>query len=150
MPQLDLSNSLVRAACGDRAHALLEAIAQRYFSLLRQMYRIAAALFIVVFFVEPAQGVILCYLCLPLSLPTLLVTTGLLGVDMATLMVRNHEFWFVSSINLVAWVLMGVILGDFRISVCFTTWLALQSTILIDANSWRPTVIVSTSKGRTR
>ncbi|OWZ02335.1 LOW QUALITY PROTEIN: hypothetical protein PHMEG_00026117 [Phytophthora megakarya] len=69
-----------------------------------------------------------------ISLLPPLCFTLFLSVDVLALLRRNYEFWFVSVLNMINWIGIGHIFGDFRAVVCVSFWLNSQNVISIDAN----------------
>ncbi|EEY66909.1 uncharacterized protein PITG_17780 [Phytophthora infestans T30-4] len=56
------------------------------------------------------------------------------SVEILALLRSNYEFWFVSVLNVINWVGIANIFGDFRAVVCLSFWLNSQNIISIDAN----------------
>ncbi|KAL3659450.1 hypothetical protein V7S43_015442 [Phytophthora oleae] len=56
------------------------------------------------------------------------------SIEILVLLRRNYEFWFVSVLNVVNWVGIALMFGDFRAVVCISFWLNSQNIISIDAN----------------
>ncbi|KAK1931452.1 hypothetical protein P3T76_013208 [Phytophthora citrophthora] len=56
------------------------------------------------------------------------------SIEILVLLRRNYEFWFVSVLNVVNWVGIAIMFGDFRAVVCISFWLNSQNIISIDAN----------------
>lgn len=56
------------------------------------------------------------------------------SLDVLVLLAYHYEFWFVSTLNTLNWVALGVIFGDIRAISCVGLWLSSQSVVLIDSN----------------
>ncbi|KAG2829786.1 hypothetical protein PC111_g7634 [Phytophthora cactorum] len=56
------------------------------------------------------------------------------SVEILALLKKNYEFWFISILNVINWVGIANIFGDFRAVVCLSFWLNSQNIISIDAN----------------
>ncbi|GMF13318.1 unnamed protein product [Phytophthora lilii] len=56
------------------------------------------------------------------------------SLEVLALLVRYYEFWFVSMLNTLTWLGLGVIFGDVRAITCLTLWLNYQTVVAIDAN----------------
>ncbi|KAG6612430.1 uncharacterized protein IUM83_10761 [Phytophthora cinnamomi] len=66
--------------------------------------------------------------------PPLSVMLSLSLEILELLLRRSYEFWFVSVLNVVNWVGIAQVFGDFRALVCVSFWLNSQNVISIDAN----------------
>ncbi|POM72657.1 hypothetical protein PHPALM_10593 [Phytophthora palmivora] len=69
-----------------------------------------------------------------ISLSPPLCFTLFFSTDVLVLLRRNYEYWFVSVLNVLNWIGIGHIFGDFRAVVCVSFWLNSQNIISIDAN----------------
>ncbi|KAK1931448.1 hypothetical protein P3T76_013204 [Phytophthora citrophthora] len=56
------------------------------------------------------------------------------SLDVLILLAHHYEFWFVTALNTLNWIGLGVIFGDIRAISCFGLWLSSQSVVLIDSN----------------
>ncbi|EGZ12696.1 hypothetical protein PHYSODRAFT_516429 [Phytophthora sojae] len=65
----------------------------------------------------------------PLSF-TLFLSVEVLGL----LLSRSYEYWFVSVLNVINWIGIAHVFGDFRALVCVSFWLNSQNVISIDGN----------------
>ncbi|RLN63948.1 hypothetical protein BBJ28_00017037 [Nothophytophthora sp. Chile5] len=64
----------------------------------------------------------------------LLSAVAFLSLDVLAQLLRNYEFWFISTLNMLNFLGLGLIFGDERAAVCVALCLNVQSVVAIDAN----------------
>ncbi|TMW55508.1 hypothetical protein Poli38472_010390 [Pythium oligandrum] len=64
------------------------------------------------------------------------------SLDVIKVLVSHYEFWFISALNAVHWMLFSWALGSSRALICGFAWFSLQSVSFVDANhrSFRQTI----------
>ncbi|KAE9250160.1 hypothetical protein PF004_g3056 [Phytophthora fragariae] len=135
LPSFDLSKTLVSKMLSTNAHNRLNLVMHRFLnSFLVSHFRFSLLCFGCLLFVPtkiimPAVPLMVATIVLP---PVIFVT--FFSLDVLVLLAYHYEFWFITTLNTLNWVALGVIFGDIRAISCIGLWLSSQSVVFIDSN----------------
>jgi hypothetical protein len=135
LPTFDLSKTLESKLLPSKAHTRLTLVMHRFLnSLLVRLFRVSllcfgCLLFVPVEMIKPGIPVMVAAIVLP---PVVFVT--FFSLDVLVLLAQQYEFWFITALNTLNWVALGVIFSDLRAVSCIGLWLSSQSVVLIDSN----------------
>uniref|UniRef100_K3WRM9 Uncharacterized protein n=1 Tax=Globisporangium ultimum (strain ATCC 200006 / CBS 805.95 / DAOM BR144) TaxID=431595 RepID=K3WRM9_GLOUD len=133
LPILDLSISV--------KSRFLSATAQIYFDRITRQKLVkgvavwaAYVSYLAMLFLSKGVGCVAAVLALVLWLLPAISAFGSLRYDVVKLLLHAHDFWFATCINVSAFTVFGVLLGDCRAVAMVATCLGVEMTICIDAN----------------
>ncbi|KUF79500.1 hypothetical protein AM587_10008067 [Phytophthora nicotianae] len=135
LPTFELNKTLVSKLLPSTQHDRLCDIMHRFLnSFLVRLFRVSllcfgCLLFVPTKYITPGIPFMVTAIVLP---PVVFVT--FFSLDVLVLLACQYEFWFITALNTLNWVGLGMIFGDIRAISCFGLWLSSQSVVLIDAN----------------
>ncbi|KAE9033836.1 hypothetical protein PR003_g10461 [Phytophthora rubi] len=135
LPSFDLTKTLISKMLPTNAHNRLNLVMHRFLnSFLVSLFRFSLLCFGCLLFVPtkiimPVVPLMVATIVLP---PVIFVT--LFSLDVLVLLAYHYEFWFITALNTLNWVALGVIFGDIRAISCIGLWLSSQSVVFIDSN----------------
>ncbi|POM78537.1 Hypothetical protein PHPALM_3929 [Phytophthora palmivora] len=135
LPIFDLSKTLVSKLLPTTTHTRLCLVMHNFLnSFLVLLFRVSllcfgCLLFVPVKIILPGVPFMVAVIVLP---PVIFVT--FFSLDILVLLASHYEFWFITVLNTLNWVGLGVIFGDIRAISCVGLWLSSQSVVLIDSN----------------
>ncbi|KAG7392557.1 hypothetical protein PHYPSEUDO_000245 [Phytophthora pseudosyringae] len=135
LPAFELNKTLASKLLPSALHGRLCLAMHSFLNrLLVRLFRISllcfgCLLFVPVKFILPGVPLMVAAIVLP---PVIFVT--FFSLDVLLLLACHYEFWFITALNTLNWVGLGVIFGDIRAISCIGLWLSSQSVVLIDSN----------------
>ncbi|KAL4171798.1 hypothetical protein KRP22_006976 [Phytophthora ramorum] len=135
LPTFDLTKTLVSKLLPSKAHdRLIRAMHPKLNAFLVWLFRVSLLCFGCLLFV-PVKAITF---AVPLMVAAIVLPPAIFvaffSLDLLVLLAHHYEFWFVTALNTLNWVGLGVIFGDIRAISCFGLWLSSQSVVLIDSN----------------
>ncbi|RLN92460.1 hypothetical protein BBJ28_00002893 [Nothophytophthora sp. Chile5] len=134
LPTVDLSRTTASTLLSSTAHTKLEAIMPAMTPGLIFTFRVSMLCFVGLLSVSAAIMRPWVPLMLVTSLVPLLFGVVFLSLDVLALLLRNYEFWFISVLNTLNWLGLGLIFGDVRAGMCLSVGFTAQVAVAIDAN----------------
>ncbi|RLN97787.1 hypothetical protein BBJ28_00020204 [Nothophytophthora sp. Chile5] len=134
LPAVDLSRTTASTFLSSTAHTRLEAIMPAMTPGLVFSFRVSMLCFVGLLSVSAVTMRPWVPLTLVTSLVPLLFAVVFMSLDVLALLLRNYEFWFISILNTLNWLGVGLIFGDVRAVVCMSVGFTAQTTVAIDAN----------------
>ncbi|RLN88167.1 hypothetical protein BBJ28_00016570, partial [Nothophytophthora sp. Chile5] len=134
LPTLDLSRTPASAILSSRTHDRLEIAMPVVMPVMVSSFGASLLGFVGLLAVTAATMKPWVSLIFVASLLPLPFVTGFLSLDVLTQLLHNYEFWFVSALNALNWLGVGLIFGDVRAIACVGLCFNVQLFVVIDAN----------------
>lgn len=133
LPVVDVSRSLKKALLSPAQSQIYRVVSKKIDPVCTLLYTVAFPIGASVLTVPAEHARILAIFKFAFQVPTLILTSAGLRLDLLRILVTTYEFWFFTVMNAVTCVIFSMHLGDLRMMLAPVYWYGIQMNVWADA-----------------